>query len=190
MPLCRSRRRCIISLLGEYSRYSPDAVKLTGVCWLVFEFWTRAPPPHVVSPRHPLSPTVQEDGVLVRDHAQQRHVEDLHGSRQVRERGAHQVWHPARRLVRSARSCSVPAVLGARTLGLSAPPLAPLRFHVDDLSSAHVYIRMPDGYNIDMIPDVVLAECAQLVKVSPRSHSLVTRLSVACRSPVTRLVGG
>ena len=38
------------------------------------------------------------------------------------------------------------------------------RFHVDDLSSAHVYIRMEPGKGIADIPDDVLEDCMQLVK--------------------------
>eukprot|EP01055_Gregarina_sp_Pseudo9_P002833 Gregarina_sp_Pseudo_9__2832@NODE_3062_length_767_cov_12_398352_g2792_i0_p1_GENE_NODE_3062_length_767_cov_12_398352_g2792_i0NODE_3062_length_767_cov_12_398352_g2792_i0_p1_ORF_typecomplete_len213_score53_08NFACTR_1/PF05670_13/5_5e39NFACTR_2/PF18297_1/0_0034SpoIIIAH/PF12685_7/0_0049_NODE_3062_length_767_cov_12_398352_g2792_i049687 len=37
-------------------------------------------------------------------------------------------------------------------------------FHVDDLSSAHVYVRLAQGYTIDSIPQVVLDECCQLTK--------------------------
>jgi hypothetical protein len=37
-------------------------------------------------------------------------------------------------------------------------------FHVDKLSSAHVYLRLKDGETIDTIPDGVLEDCAQLVK--------------------------
>ena len=37
-------------------------------------------------------------------------------------------------------------------------------FHVDDLSSAHVYLRLHDGETIDSIPPKVLLDCAQLVK--------------------------
>uniref|UniRef100_A0A096M3T4 Coiled-coil domain-containing protein 25 n=1 Tax=Poecilia formosa TaxID=48698 RepID=A0A096M3T4_POEFO len=37
-------------------------------------------------------------------------------------------------------------------------------FHVDKLSSAHVYLRMPKGKTIDDIPPEVLVDCAQLVK--------------------------
>jgi len=39
-----------------------------------------------------------------------------------------------------------------------------LWFHVDGLSSAHVYLRLPEGYNIDNIPEEVKEECMQLVK--------------------------
>jgi len=40
-------------------------------------------------------------------------------------------------------------------------------FHVDDLSSAHVYIRLPDGYTgLSDIPTSVLHDCAQLVKAN------------------------
>ncbi|XP_034383437.1 coiled-coil domain-containing protein 25 [Cyclopterus lumpus] len=37
-------------------------------------------------------------------------------------------------------------------------------FHVDKLSSAHVYLRLPKGQTIDEIPPEVLIDCAQLVK--------------------------
>ncbi|XP_076010979.1 coiled-coil domain-containing protein 25 [Genypterus blacodes] len=37
-------------------------------------------------------------------------------------------------------------------------------FHVDKLSSAHVYLRMPKGRTIDDIPKEVLTDCVQLVK--------------------------
>eukprot|EP01125_Pyxidicula_operculata_P013900 TRINITY_DN4613_c0_g2_i1.p1 TRINITY_DN4613_c0_g2~~TRINITY_DN4613_c0_g2_i1.p1 ORF type:complete len:211 (+),score=51.06 TRINITY_DN4613_c0_g2_i1:30-662(+) len=37
-------------------------------------------------------------------------------------------------------------------------------FHVDNLSSAHVYLRLPEGQGIDDIPQDVLIDCAQLVK--------------------------
>ncbi|KAF6262738.1 DUF814-domain-containing protein [Scenedesmus sp. NREL 46B-D3] len=37
-------------------------------------------------------------------------------------------------------------------------------FHVDDMSSAHVYLRLPDGAGVDDIPADTLEDCAQLVK--------------------------
>ena len=39
-------------------------------------------------------------------------------------------------------------------------------FHVDKLSSAHVYLRMPDGMTWDHIPEPLLVDCAQLVKAN------------------------
>jgi len=39
-------------------------------------------------------------------------------------------------------------------------------FHVDKLSSAHVYLRMPEGMSWDAIPDNLLVDCAQLVKAN------------------------
>eukprot|EP00012_Vannella_robusta_P003960 CAMPEP_0206186684 /NCGR_PEP_ID=MMETSP0166-20121206/2548_1 /ASSEMBLY_ACC=CAM_ASM_000260 /TAXON_ID=95228 /ORGANISM="Vannella robusta, Strain DIVA3 518/3/11/1/6" /LENGTH=194 /DNA_ID=CAMNT_0053602113 /DNA_START=1048 /DNA_END=1632 /DNA_ORIENTATION=- len=39
-----------------------------------------------------------------------------------------------------------------------------LWFHVDNLSSAHVYLRVPDGASLDNIPANVLEECCQIVK--------------------------
>ncbi|XP_016324750.1 coiled-coil domain-containing protein 25-like isoform X4 [Sinocyclocheilus anshuiensis] len=37
-------------------------------------------------------------------------------------------------------------------------------FHVDKLSSAHVYLRMPKGTTVEEIPKEVLVDCTQLVK--------------------------
>ncbi|XP_064624966.1 coiled-coil domain-containing protein 25-like [Lineus longissimus] len=37
-------------------------------------------------------------------------------------------------------------------------------FHVDKLSSAHVYLRLNKGETIDSLPEAVLVDCAQLVK--------------------------
>ncbi|EKM49806.1 uncharacterized protein PHACADRAFT_265513 [Phanerochaete carnosa HHB-10118-sp] len=39
-------------------------------------------------------------------------------------------------------------------------------FHVDKLSSAHVYLRMPEGMTWDAIPEALLVDCAQLVKAN------------------------
>eukprot|EP00762_Andalucia_godoyi_P001203 ANDGO_02020.mRNA.1 Coiled-coil domain-containing protein 25 homolog len=39
-------------------------------------------------------------------------------------------------------------------------------FHVDNLSSAHVYVRLREGETFDGIPDSVVAECAQLTKAN------------------------
>ena len=38
------------------------------------------------------------------------------------------------------------------------------RFHVDNLSSAHVYLRVPDTIALDAVPSNVLEECCQIVK--------------------------
>eukprot|EP00775_Hariotina_reticulata_P000091 gene91-250_t len=37
-------------------------------------------------------------------------------------------------------------------------------FHVDDMSSAHVYLRLPVCASLDDIPADTLEDCAQLVK--------------------------
>lgn len=40
-------------------------------------------------------------------------------------------------------------------------------FHVDKLSSAHVYLRLPENIpSWDAIPEVLLQDCAQLVKAN------------------------
>lgn len=44
--------------------------------------------------------------------------------------------------------------------------LTPLQFHVDNLSSAHVYVRLRDGESWDRIPEELLVDCAQLTKAN------------------------
>ncbi|KAG9308855.1 cytoplasmic protein [Chiua virens] len=39
-------------------------------------------------------------------------------------------------------------------------------FHVDKLSSAHVYLRMPKSMDWEAIPKALLTDCAQLVKAN------------------------
>jgi len=39
-------------------------------------------------------------------------------------------------------------------------------FHVDKLSSAHVYLRLQEGQSIDTIPKVLVEDAAQLVKAN------------------------
>ncbi|KAM5540789.1 hypothetical protein V8D89_005433 [Ganoderma adspersum] len=51
-------------------------------------------------------------------------------------------------------------------------------FHVDKLSSAHVYIRMPEGMTWDAIPEPVLIDCAQLVKANSIEGNKKDNLSI------------
>jgi hypothetical protein len=46
--------------------------------------------------------------------------------------------------------------------------LTTIRFHVDKVSSAHVYLRLKKGDSIDTISEGLLEDCAQLVK----AHSI------------------
>ncbi|KAF4549506.1 NFACT protein RNA-binding domain-containing protein [Elsinoe fawcettii] len=41
-----------------------------------------------------------------------------------------------------------------------------LKFHVDNLSSAHVYVRLPEGQTWDKIEEPLLVDCAQLTKAN------------------------
>ena len=52
------------------------------------------------------------------------------------------------------------------------------RFHVDDLSSAHVYLRLPVGRSIDDIPADTLEDCAQLVKANSIQGSKAASVDV------------
>lgn len=40
------------------------------------------------------------------------------------------------------------------------------RFHVDKMSSAHVYVRLHKGQTIDDMSEGLLEDCAQLVKAN------------------------
>jgi hypothetical protein len=40
------------------------------------------------------------------------------------------------------------------------------KFHVDNLSSAHVYLRLPEGMTWETIPQEILTDCAQLTKAN------------------------
>lgn len=51
-------------------------------------------------------------------------------------------------------------------------------FHVDKLSSAHVYLRLESGQNLDDIPSAVLDDCAQLVKANSIQGNKVNNLEV------------
>jgi hypothetical protein len=39
-------------------------------------------------------------------------------------------------------------------------------FHVDNLSSAHIYVRLPEGENWENISEDLLTDCAQLTKAN------------------------
>ncbi|XP_042058238.1 coiled-coil domain-containing protein 25-like [Salvia splendens] len=51
-------------------------------------------------------------------------------------------------------------------------------FHVDKMSSAHVYLRLPKGLTIDDIPEGVLEDCAQLVKANSIQGNKVNSVSI------------
>ncbi|MES1914482.1 MAG: hypothetical protein MHM6MM_006546 [Cercozoa sp. M6MM] len=62
-------------------------------------------------------------------------------------------------------------------------------FHVDDLSSAHVYLRMPRGTSIDDLPESVLEEMCQLVKHNSIKGSKMKECSI-CFTPWSNLRKG
>eukprot|EP00727_Mastigamoeba_balamuthi_P011016 m51a1_g6537 putative coiled-coil domain-containing (210) ;mRNA; f:47773-49040 len=51
-------------------------------------------------------------------------------------------------------------------------------FHVDSVSSAHVYLRLPPGMTAESIPADVLEDCVQLVKANSISGNKMDDLSV------------
>merc|ERR1711879_1125663 len=55
-------------------------------------------------------------------------------------------------------------------------------FHVDSLSSAHVYLRCPEKMNPEDIPEEVVEECCQLVKNNSIKGSKLSD-TVICYTP-------
>lgn len=51
-------------------------------------------------------------------------------------------------------------------------------FHVDDLSSAHVYLRLPLDRTVDDIPADILEDCAQLVKANSIQGNKLNNIDV------------
>ena len=59
-----------------------------------------------------------------------------------------------------------PSSLAPPATIITAIALTPAQFHVDNLSSAHVYVRLRDGETWDNIPEELLEDCAQLTKAN------------------------
>lgn len=53
---------------------------------------------------------------------------------------------------------------------------------MDKLSSAHVYLRMPDDVVWESIPEALLADCAQLVKANSIEGALAISIFYSCSS--------
>ena len=53
-------------------------------------------------------------------------------------------------------------------------------FHVDDLSSAHVYLRMKPGMVLDDITEDLLLQCSSLVKANSIAGCKVSDQNVFC----------
>ncbi|KAF3684271.1 Coiled-coil domain-containing protein 25, partial [Capsicum annuum] len=51
-------------------------------------------------------------------------------------------------------------------------------FHVDKMSSAHVYLRLNKGQTFDDIPEGVLEDCAQLVKANSIQGNKVNNVDI------------
>lgn len=60
------------------------------------------------------------------------------------------------------------------------------RFHVDDLSSAHVYLRLPPGGTFEDIPAETLEDCCQLVKANSIQGNKLDNVGVVW-TPVSNL---
>jgi predicted ribosome quality control (RQC) complex YloA/Tae2 family protein len=51
-------------------------------------------------------------------------------------------------------------------------------FHVDKLSSAHVYLRLKSGQTLDDIPSAVIDDCVQLVKANSIEGNKMNNIDV------------
>jgi len=59
-------------------------------------------------------------------------------------------------------------------------------FHVAELSSAHVYLRVPEGVtSLKEIPDELVQECAQLTKANSIEGCKKDRVGIIIHGPVT-----
>ncbi|XP_022798863.1 coiled-coil domain-containing protein 25-like isoform X2 [Stylophora pistillata] len=61
---------------------------------------------------------------------------------------------------------------------ISVVQIITLWFHVDKLSSAHVYLRLRKGETLDDIPMTVLTDCAQLVKANSIQGNKMNNIAV------------
>ncbi|KAK9906336.1 hypothetical protein WJX75_000191 [Coccomyxa subellipsoidea] len=59
-------------------------------------------------------------------------------------------------------------------------------FHVDDLSSAHVYLRLPPGQSFEDIPSDTLEDCCQLVKANSIQGNKLDNVGIVW-TPVSNL---
>ena len=55
-------------------------------------------------------------------------------------------------------------------------------FHVENYSSAHVYLRLPDNITCDKIPKEILEECCQIVKDSSKDGRKQEKVNI-CYTP-------
>ena len=60
-------------------------------------------------------------------------------------------------------------------------------FHVDNVSSAHVYLRLPDTITMDTIDKTVLEECCQVVKDNSIEGKKKEKV-VVCYTPAENLL--
>ncbi|GMR56157.1 hypothetical protein PMAYCL1PPCAC_26352 [Pristionchus mayeri] len=51
-------------------------------------------------------------------------------------------------------------------------------FHMSGVSSAHVYLSLPNGMDIDTIPQALLDDCCQLVKANSKKGNKMTDASI------------
>ncbi|KHN84661.1 Coiled-coil domain-containing protein 25 [Toxocara canis] len=51
-------------------------------------------------------------------------------------------------------------------------------FHVDKVSSAHVYVRLPEGQTIDDMSEALVEDCAQLVKANSIQGNKMSNIDV------------
>ena len=70
-------------------------------------------------------------------------------------------------------------VCSTQSMGVFTRPLpADVWFHVDDMSSAHVYLRLDSGKTWKDIPETALEECCQLVKANSIKGSKIKGVKI------------
>ena len=61
-----------------------------------------------------------------------------------------------------------------------------LRFHVQDLSSAHVYLRLKKNERLEDVPPSTLQECAQLVKANSIEGCKLNHVHISSQTTILR----
>ena len=67
---------------------------------------------------------------------------------------------------------------------LTLAGVCPCRFHVSDMSSAHVYLRLPVGHSVDQIPEETLEDCCQVTVHCSQGGLCAADTYSCCRVPL------
>lgn len=78
---------------------------------------------------------------------------------------------------RNQRAEQIQGMLNSLERDASPAAKHAIQFHADKLSSAHIYLRLPEGQGWEEIPADLLADCAQLTKANSIEGAALPTLS-------------